>query len=142
MIIDDLRTLLLDVRKSKDSWFVTFYSTLIGEVEAIGKNKGNRQTTDEEAQKLMKSWIFNNEKSLEYLSPENTSRKDLLLENMLLRKFLPVELSDAELRTIIQALITKLGKNQGAVMKELKLLHSNQYDGKVAASIVKEFLLP
>lgn len=142
MIIDDLRTLLLDVRKSKDSWFVTFYSTLIGEVEAIGKNKGNRQTTDEEAQKLMKSWIFNNEKSLEYLSPENTSRKDLLLENMLLRKFLPVELSDAELRTIIQALITKLGKNQGAVMKELKLLHPNQYDGKVAASIVKEFLLP
>ena len=138
MIIDVLKTRLLQSRKSKDAWLITFFSTLVGEIEAIGKNNGNRTTKDEEAQLLMKSWIFNNKKSLEYISLDNQSREDLKRENFLLKEFLPTELSHEELKVVVKDFISRLGKNQGAVMKELKLTYPNQYEGKVASELFKE----
>jgi uncharacterized protein YqeY len=86
----------------------------------------------------MKSWIFNNKKSLEYISLDNQSREDLKRENFLLKEFLPTELSHEELKVVVKDFISRLGKNQGAVMKELKLTYPNQYEGKVASEFFKE----
>lgn len=137
MIIDKLKTNLLQARKSKDQWLITFYSTLVGEIEAIGKSKGNRQTTDEECQKHMKTWYVNNDATLVHVINEK-ARNEIVLENFLLKEYLPETLSEDVLKEIIKELVVKYENKQGLVMKALKETYPNQYDGKVASDIFKE----
>ena len=58
--------------------------------------------------------------------------------------FLPVLLSEKALRTIISEYIGNSGfksiKDMGAVMKFLSTKYPNQYDGKMASTIVRELL--
>jgi uncharacterized protein YqeY len=58
--------------------------------------------------------------------------------------FLPVLLSEKALRTIISEYIENSGfksiKDMGAVMKFLSTKYPNQYDGKMASTIVRELL--
>jgi uncharacterized protein YqeY len=135
MIVQKIKDLLLEARKSKDSQRVTFYSTLLGELVAIGKTAGNRDTTDDEAVRHIKKWVNNIDETMKARGGVCT---DLLLEKKLCEEFLPSALTEPELRGIIKHAVINVGVNQGAVMKYLKDRYPNQYDGKLASAIFKE----
>lgn len=135
MIVQDLKSLLLQARKDKNSAHVTFYSTLIGELVNIGKSNGNRETTDDEAVKHIRKWVNNIDETIKARGGVCT---ELLQERKMCEKFLPLMLTELALRIAIEDAIEEHGKNQGAVMKYLKDKFPNQYDGKLASTIFKE----
>lgn len=97
---------------------------LIGEFNRIGKT-----VTDEQVISIVKKMIENaklagNEKEIEILS-----------------SYLPKQLDDDQLNTLISGLIYANNytvKDMGKIMATLKLTHGGQYDGKRASELVKE----
>jgi uncharacterized protein len=119
-------------------------STVYGEASAIGKNNGNRETTDEEVIKLITKFVKNNNETIGLLEKAGKDTELLKIENFILTDYLPKQLSEAELVAAIAAIITDTGasspKQMGLVMKELKVQHGGMYDGKLASQIVREEL--
>jgi len=71
------------------------------------------------------------------------ARDDLVREHELavaiVESYLPKQLSEAELRNEIQAIMSETGASDiGPIMKELGRRHAGRYDGKLASRLVAE----
>lgn len=127
----------LQARKDRDSATASLLTTLIGEAAMVGKNDGNRESTDSEVLATIKKFVKNINESL-------AVRNDAALqhEKTILESYLPVQLTDTDLRLIIYDLVTSQStSNMGSVMQVLKTKFNGRYDGKVASTIVKELLV-
>jgi uncharacterized protein YqeY len=135
MISQKIKDRLLSARKSQDTLKVSFYSTLLGEIDNIGKSKGNRPTTDDEAVAHIRKWVTNVDETMKLRGGVCT---ELLAEKHMCDEFLPKMMTKDQLESVIKEEIAKSGKNLGVVMKALKENYPNQYNGKDAADIFKE----
>jgi uncharacterized protein YqeY len=123
-------------------------TTLLGEAYAIGKNDGNRETTDGEVIALIKKFISNINFTLDILLPKITDKailgqiNNLQIEKTWLETFLPRQISNTELAKIIETIISEseVPLKMGDIMKELKAKYDGLYDGKNASVIIKELL--
>lgn len=74
--------------------------------------------------------------------PELAAREEAEIE--IIKRFLPQQMSEAEIRDKVAALITELGvgdiKEMGKVMNELKTRYAGQLDMGKASGIIKEKL--
>lgn len=134
-IIQKMKAELLSARKTKNSSLVTLYSTLIGELEAIGKNNGNRETTDDEAVRHLKKWVSNIDSTISIRGGVAT---ELLREKQVCMQYLPATMTTEQLTDAVKTAISEVGNKQGIVMKMLKDKYPNMYDGKEASAIFKE----
>lgn len=125
----------LSARKAKDAKAASLLTTLLSEAIRIGKDDGNRETTDVEVVAYVKKMTSGVEECVEALAPWDERIPDMMKEIELLKKYLPQQLSEAELRKVISD--ANLGKNVGAVMKFLKENYAGKYDAKLASEIVK-----
>ena len=50
-------------RKAADSVRATLLSTLIAEAEMVGKNAGNRESSDDEVQQTIRKFLKNNQEA-------------------------------------------------------------------------------
>ncbi len=136
----------LDARKSKDSVKAQLLTTLIGEAEMVGKNDGNRPVLDQEVVAVVKKFIKNLDETIRIAGDykDTISLEKAKAEKDILESFLPKQLSEAELRVVIQDIIAKNSlagpKAMGALMKELKAAHDGTYDGGLASKISKDLL--
>lgn len=135
----------LQARKDKDQVKVGILTTLVSEAAMIGKNDGNRESTDAEVIATIKKFIKNTDETISLLEKEHG---DLvakpLREREILMSYLPHQLTDEELLISIDEIITELQidslKGMGLVMKTLKERYEGQFDGKTASALVKERL--
>ena len=141
VMIEQIKEALTKARKTKNK-DVAFLATLHAEIINVGKNNGNRSTTNEEALKVIKK-MYDTAQEVKKLAknrPEAVAKADH--EIAILQQFLPKQLSEQELKTIIQQIINEKHidgkKAMGAVMKILKDQYNGQYDGKLASQIVKQ----
>lgn len=141
MIIDTIKEQLTFHRKARDTVIVGVLSTLFGEVERVGKDKGNRPTTDEEAIAIIKKFIANNEECARAqgynLVTDSILPVDLCIlmaQNKIYETYLPKQLSDDDMRQIIaeQNLV-----GVPNVMKYFKATYNGQYDGGALSKIAK-----
>ncbi len=143
-LIQQIKKDQLRARKNKNTTESTILTTLIGESEAIGKNNGNRESTDNEVVVVIKKFIKNNLELINLVKPESDRCKAAICENKLLTNYIPTQLVEAELRTIIQKRISTLSdispKLMGKTMTWLKENYTDQYDGKLASKVVKDLL--
>lgn len=102
---------------------------IIGEFNRIGK-----ELTDEIATKEIKKMYVN-------ATDKDYGNVD---EAQILSEYLPKELSENDLSFIIKEIIQQDGlssmKDMGVVMSKLKETYPNQYDGKLASTIVRKEL--
>jgi uncharacterized protein YqeY len=117
-------------------------TTLIGEAEAIGKNAGNRETTDAEVMALITKFIKNLDEMIGLLPDADERKLSAILERSCLIQFLPKQLTEAELKDHVRAIHAGLLGMQnkvsmGDIMGVLKTRFGGQYDGKLASAIVK-----
>ena len=63
-------------RKAVDRVRATLLSTLIGEAEMVGKNAGNRESTDEEVQQMIRKFLKNNQEAVAVI--KDADRLDLV----------------------------------------------------------------
>lgn len=137
-LLQTIKTDQIAARKSKDTISANVLTTLIGEAEAIGKNNGNRETTDAEVSALVKKFTNNISETLKVLDINDIRVVILSTEQRILRKYLPVQLTSDDLTAIIQTLVTELNaskKDMGKVLGKLKQQYAGQYDGAIAATI-------
>lgn len=143
MLIDTIKVVQLQARKSYCTRKALSLTTLIGEAEAVGKNNGNRAPTDAEVIAVLKKFIKNNRETFDAVNKTHDTLRvaevsaDLDEEVELYESFLPKQLSEAELGAIIDSLIVFGTTNVGAVMKQLKADHAGLYDGAMASRILK-----
>lgn len=121
------------------------YTTLLGEAAMIGKNDGNRETTDAEVVAVVKKFIKNIDDTMTHLrnsiTDALTDQRELLsAERKCLEQFLPQQMTEADLESFVQATVASGAGNMGAVMKLLKEQRAGQYDGQLASAVAKRVL--
>ena len=107
-------------------------TTLLGEASAVGKNAGNRETTDSEVVAVVKKFIKNIDETIKALNDRQLDNSAFTLERTVLEQFLPVQLTEMVLQDI-----AKNHKSMPEFMKFLKENHAGQYDGKLASNVAK-----
>ena len=114
-------------------------TTLYSEAAMIGKDDGNRETTDAEVVAVAKKFIKNIDETLKVCTADR--KHGLMAERRLIEIYLPQQLSEGELkaliRDIVEAKSLNLPKDMGMVMKHLKEHYNGQYDGKTASDIIR-----
>jgi len=141
-----LQAELIKSMKTKDKPTITGLRNIIGKLKAKKIDKGDSLTNDECILILNSSAKQLKESIIQY---EKGGRNDLAeiekFELKLLEKFLPEQLSEKEIRIIVQKHIKlidakksmeNMGKVMGIVMKELMGIA----DGKIVKKIVQEEL--
>ena len=135
--MNEIRAKQLEARKTKSS-LAALYTTLLGEAAAVGKNAGNRETTDAEVMAVVKKFIKGLDETVMALCKSvQTTEVELAIdiaaaERAILEEFLPKQLTEDELHD--------MATGRGSMpdfMKYLKENYAGQYDGKLAATVAK-----
>lgn len=142
MILEKIKKQQLQARKEK-SPIVGALTALMSEVAIVGKNNGNRETTDEEAVKVIKKFIKGINETIDLIKdPEKL--KLLKMELEIYNSFLPQIMNEIETRAavekIINALPEKSPKAMGQVMGTISKEYGTLIDRGLASQIVKEML--
>ena len=146
MLIDQIKEDWMIARKARESDKATLLSTLYSEALSVGKDDGNRLTSDVEVVARVKKFIKGVDENisiLEKMIGEKTIN-ELKLEKEWLSIYLPKQLSEEVLKSEIHSImvdqdITDM-KGMGLVMKTLKERFDGMYDGSLASKIVRETL--
>ncbi|MDP8260409.1 MAG: GatB/YqeY domain-containing protein [Candidatus Gygaella obscura] len=143
-ILEDYKAAL----KNKDKLKVLVLSLLRAELKNYIIQTQNKQLSDDDVIKIIKKHTARNQDSIKQF--ESGNRADLAekekQEYLILKAYLPEELSEEKVRQVIDSAITELKaqdiKSMGAVMKEVLSKIGSQADGKLISAIVKARLSP
>lgn len=120
---------LLDLKMlhSDNKIIKNLLSTIIGELDRITKNP-----TEDQIMKVIKKLYESNKECM-----KDSSDESLKIESDFLFQFIPKELSDEEIKNIVNS---EDLPNIGAYMKYFKETYPNQYNGSKVKGIVTEYL--
>lgn len=142
-LLDQLKKDALTARKSADSVRATLLSTLIAEAGMVGKNAGNRESTDEEVQATIRKFLKNNQEALAVIKDE-ARQAVLRAEADILTAYLPPMADEAEVKAFIAETVAALQdrspKSMGAVMGALKQKFGSGFDARQANAWVRDAL--
>jgi uncharacterized protein YqeY len=144
-VIEQIKADQIAARKQKLTAVASLLTTLIGEAEMVGKNAG-RAVTDAEVVQMIKKFIKNIDETIRALGDADPRTAVALAEKTTLEKYLPQQLDEAALRSEIGGIVAGLqatgvdNPTVGDVMKFLKLRFDGKYDGRLASTIIKEFV--
>lgn len=144
-LIQKIKNDQVQARKNKDAIKAKLLTTLLGEASIIGKNDGNRETTDAETCTVIKKFIKNANELLTALDNNHVQMlNDTQAEISILEQYLPRQMAESDLIIAIEQIIQQTNvtspREMGTVMKELKNLHDGLYDGKTASKLVQQAL--
>lgn len=143
-LIQEIKQNQLIARKAKQISEARLLTTLLGEAAMVGKTAGNRESTDDEVVAVIKKFIKNNNEVMVVSESKSETYMNAIIETDILTQYLPTQMTEEELRLVIQKRIATLEeispKLMGKVMGWLKQNHNGQYDGKMASNIVKDLL--
>lgn len=143
-LIEKIKKDNLAARKIHDKERSKILTLLISEISMIGKNDGNRETTDQEALKVIEKAKNNALETMSFMDKSGASEKELesyAAEIAIYDDYLPQKMSDEELTSLIKDIIDHdSNANIGVIMKYLKNHHNGLYDGKKANEIIRKIL--
>jgi len=134
-LMEKIKQMQVEARK-ESAEIAPLLTTLLGEAGMIGKNDGNRETTDSEVVAVVKKFIKNIDETIAALTSRNQSVTAFELERNVLESFLPKQLTEDELLSLIK---DNTFTNMALFMKFLKENHTGKYDGKMASTVAKQF---
>ena len=146
MLINQIKSDALIARQDRKTDIATFLTTLYSEASMVGKNAGNRESTDQEVLQVIEKFIKNANEVKNILLKNNKDVSNVDNEIKVLSKYLPKKMSYEELENVIREIIKELKSlinmqiQIGQVMGALKRNYSGAYNGKMASEIVKKEL--
>lgn len=149
MLREDLQNALKEAMKAKNMPEVNAVRMIIAglkEKDVEARGKGKKQAEDAELLAMMQSMIKQRNESIKLYNDGN--RPDLAqkeqAEITVIEKFLPKQLSEAEMSEVIKGVITQTGaqsvKDMGKVMGTLRSQYAGQMDFGKASEIIKSLL--
>lgn len=144
-LIQEIKAHHLTCRKFRYVVKSRILGTLIGEAEMIGKNDGNRETTDAEVIAIIKKFIKNIDESIKVCQDVNSEWYDEICEEKdVISLYLPKQLNEQELTDAINQIISKsptlVSFGIGNILATLKLKYNGFYNGAMAAKLVKDIV--
>ena len=140
MIFEDLQKANIETMKNHDKVAHEIVSLVFGKCknEAIDKGYPDRKLPDNETLRIIQKTIKElEEEKLAFEKAERAEKVEVLKAQMeLLNKYLPKQLSEDEIRTIIASLEDK---KIPSVMKYFKANYQGQVDNSLVSKIAKEF---
>ena len=137
-VLEKLRAKSLELRKDPAMrWLAPSIMFAISEIEKIGKNAGNRATTDDEAIKVVQKIIITLEDNIA-LATDTDAIAKFAAEHDVLRSVLPQMASEDDIRGFLQESYVDMKPSKGDVMKTLRFKFGAKIDMKRAGEIVKE----
>ncbi|MDD3170580.1 MAG: GatB/YqeY domain-containing protein [Candidatus Paceibacterota bacterium] len=163
MLIEEIKKDLVASQKEKNETAVSSLRMLVSSV--INKQKDKRLKISGEnpgfnEEELSEKSVLTDEETIEVISSEVKKRRDSILsfekggrndlvekekaELEIIKKYLPAEMGEEEIRVLIKEAISKTSaqgmKDIGLVMKEISPKTKGRADGNLVAKIVKEEL--
>ncbi len=144
MLMMRLRDDSLAARKARDEVKSNLMIALVGEAAMVGKNNGNRETTDEEVLKVIKKFLDNAKETFALVRAQDNihalaKSKVIAREVEILEAYLPEQMSEETLRLAVATYRNLTpDANVGMIMKHLQSQFGGRYDGKLASQIAKE----
>ena len=149
MMRDQLAAALKDAMKSKNAErlsTVRLIQAAIKDRDIANRGAGKEEASDDEILQILAKMVKQRDESAKIY--EENARPELAAkeraEIAVLHDFLPKQLSDAEVRSNITAIIAEIGaagpKDMGKVMAVLKERYAGQMDFSKASGAVKEQL--
>lgn len=146
-LINQIKSDNLTARKNRDSATSSVLTTLFSEAANVGKNDGNRQTTDAETVAIVKKFVDRLNETIAALKKQNPTDDRIAVaeqELVVISRYLPTQLTEQQLiaaiDTIITGLLSRDPKQMGVVMKNLKENYGGCYDGALASKLIKQAL--
>lgn len=144
MIIDNIKSEQLQARKIQDKFKTKVLTALYSEASIVGKNNGNRETNDDEAISIIKSFIKKLNETIVILKDKNKDVSEQIAELSIYESFLPKQLAEEEIKSIVIETIKTIEnpsmKSMGIVMSVLNTQYKGLFDGSIASKVVKEEL--
>ena len=149
MLRDDLQNTLKNAMKEKNMLVVGAVRMIIAglkEKDVEARGKGKEKADDTELLAMMQTMIKQRTESakiyLEGNRPELAEKEQA--EIKIIEGFLPKQLTDDEVKSVIEKIITSVGatsiKDMGKVMSSLKADYAGQLDFGKASSVIKSLL--
>lgn len=145
MLIEELQKQILIAMKSGDSRRRDALRFILNSLQVQAKDKRSELTAEEEIEVLTREAKKRREASESYRianSPEREEKENYELG--IIQEFLPQPLSEAEVRSIITALVAELGisskKDIGKLMKELMPKIKGRYPGNEIQKLINEII--
>lgn len=139
-ILEQIRADSVSARKSNDKLKSGLLVTLLSEAQTVGKNAG-RETTDEETIAVIKKFIKNSNQVAEAARDNITAEANAYKEIEILDSYLPKQLTEDEIKVIINGLKNPTDQIMGADMKSImgyfKHMYPGRYDGATVAKYAK-----
>lgn len=136
-VIEKLKTESINLRKTRNPVAPSILFAL-SEIEKIGKNNGNRATTDDEAIKVIQKLIATIDENLK-LNLDDGRKIALNFEKHILSSVMPQMASDDEIRALLKDVLgDETPKNKGVAMKVIRDDYGAKVDMKRAGEIVTE----
>lgn len=137
-LLDKIRQDAVAARRAKDPK-ASVLVTLIGEADTNAKAmKEPRPLEDAEVVAIVRKFVKNIDETLTLVG-QGAAAEKAKAERAALEVYLPVQMTAEEIATFARAAAAE-GANLGQIMGRLKAEKAGQYDGRLAASIVKEAL--
>lgn len=137
----DLKQDMINARKGSDPVEKAFMVTFYAEVQMNAKNDGNRSDiTEDDILKVGKKFLANLNESLTLHKSIGKDTAKIEQEIQIVSRYLPKQLSDEELNTVIAKYISDGERNIGKIMGMLAKEYTDLYNGKRAAEIIKNLL--
>lgn len=140
-IKEAIRDELNRARRERDKLRTVLFTTMLSEIKYREVELG-REATDPEVIEVVNRAIKRRREAAEQMRagnrPELAEKEEQEAE--FLTKYLPAQLSEAEVRELVRAAIVGGATNMGAVMGKIMPKLKGAFDGKEANRIVKEEL--
>jgi len=143
----------LAARKARNTLKGTLLTTVLAEAAMVGKNDGNRESTDAEVEAIMKKFYKNNEESISALwtrqkldtDAERAARRtQLQLEQAYLRDYLPKQARPDEIKAAVREVVAAMPnatiKQVGVIMGQLNARFAGNFDKALASQLVRDAL--
>lgn len=136
-VIEKLKAESLNLRKTRNPIAPAILFAL-SEIEKVGKNAGNRETTEDEAIKVIQKLIATIDENLK-VTTDDGRKIAFNFEKQILSSVLPQMASDDEVRELLKDIIgDEKPKNKGIAMKVIRDQYGAKVDMKRAGEIVTE----
>ena len=143
-LLEQLSKDMVEAMKSKDSFTLGVIRMAKGAIQLEAINKKQELTNDDMVAVISKQIKMRNDSIAEFAK---AGREDLVEQNKkeieILNKYMPAQLSDDEINTIIQEAFDKLNptaKDMGLIMKELSPKLKGKADMGYVNSVIKDRL--
>ena len=145
-LTDQINNDLKEAMKAKDTTTLTALRAIKSQLLLAATEKGGGESSDEAGIKMLQKLVKQRKESAELYKGQG--RNDLadpeLAEAAIIEKYLPKQLTEDELKPILQAIIDKVGatgpQDMGKVMGAASAELAGKADGKTISTVVKQLL--